>query len=296
VVVVRARAGWDWTRFAALGAALVTFTLMVTVVRSFESPFESRYMYATCVLCALMAVEVVRGLVVPFPAQLAAAALTLVAVVSNTGDLRSAGGFYRQSEAQTDATLAAVELDRGRVAPGTMLTQLPGYPFTPVTAGQYFDAEGALGTPAYTVAQLEHAIPSAQRAADAQLLTDGDIGLARVSSSPSPTGVAASLDGAVVGTAVRRGTCVAFTPAAALAPGQISTLALRLDPGRVGVTAGAAPAAISVRRFGSAFTALGTVQPRGSATVSVSRDLAPQSWHLQVRSASPVRVCTLGDT
>ena len=296
VVVVRARAGWDWTRFAALGAALVTFTLMVTVVRSFQSPFESRYMYATCVLVALMAVEVVRGLVVPFQAQLAIAALTLVAVVSNTGDLRSAGGAYRQTEAQTDAALAAVGLDRGRVASDTMLTQLPGYPFTPVTAAQYFDAEHALGTPAYSLTELSRASPPAQHAADAQLLTDRDVTLARVSSPPSPSGVAPGIDGAVGGAAVGQGACVAFTPAAALAPGQTSTLALRLNPGRVAVSAGAGPAGISVRRFGPAFTTLGSVQTGGSAIVSVSHDLAPQPWHLQVQSASPVRVCALGDT
>ncbi len=276
-VFVRAATGWDWTRFLALGAALVTFTVMVTVARSFQSPFESRYMYVTCILCALMAVELARGLSVPFWAQLALAVLALVAVVSNIGDLRSAGNYFRPFEAQTDGTLGAVELDRGRVASNTLLTQLPEYPFTLVTAGQYFAAADALGTPAYTLAQLQHASPAAQGAADAQSLADRDVVLIGVPNA-----------------AAGRGACVAFRPPGALAPGQTNALVMPLDPGRVSVTAGASPATISVRRFAPAFTALGTVQSDGSAIVSVSQDRAAQPWRLQVQSLTAVRVCTKG--
>lgn len=292
-VIVRVTAGWDWTRFLSLAAALVTFTLMTTLARSFQSPFESRYMYVTCVLAALMAVEVARGLSARPRAQLALAVLALFALVSNAGVLRSAGGYFRQLESRTDATLGAVQLDRATVAPNTLLTQLPFYPLTAVTAGQYFAAERALGTPAYTDVQLQHARPVAQRAADAQLVTDGAVELAGATAAPLPGGTASPLEGAANGAAARRGACVHFMPAAALAPGQASTLTLRLDPGRVSVTAGAAPATISVRRFAATFTALGTVQTSGSATVSVSRDRAPQPWHLQVQSFAPVRVCTL---
>jgi hypothetical protein len=293
VVVVRIERGWDWTRFLSLAAALVTFTLMTTLVRSFQSPFESRYVYVICVLVTLMAVELARGLSVPLPAQLALAVLTLVAVVSNIGILRSGGSYFRRLGVLGDATLGAVELDRGRVASDT---QVPLYPFGTLTAGRYFMAAHALGTPAYTVAQLKHANPAAQSAADAQLLSDRDVSLARLSAPPSPGGVAAPLEGVVGGAATRRGACVAFVPAAAMAPGQASTLAVQLNPGRVSVTAGATPVAISVRRFAPVFTALGTVQARASATISVSSDRATQPWHLEIQAPDPVRVCTLRDT
>jgi hypothetical protein len=290
VVIVRTGRGWQWTRFLSLAAALVTFTVMTTVARSFQSPFESRYMYVTCVLSVLMTVELVRGLVVPLRAQLALAVLTLVAVVSNIGVLRSGGSYFRQLGALADATLGAVELDRGRVASDT---QLPLYPLGTLTAGRYFTAVRALGTPAYTVAQLQQADSGAQGAADAQLLRDGDVEFAAATVAPSPGGTASPLEGAVNGAAVRHGACIAFAPAAALAPGQASTLALQPKPGRLSVTAGGAPATVSVRRFAPSFTALGTVRARGSATVSVSPDRAPQPWHLQVESLAPVRVCTL---
>ncbi len=293
VVIVRTTTRWEWTRFVSLVAALVTFTLLTTLARSFESPFVSRYMYVTCVLCALIAVELARGVVVPLRAQLVLAVLTLIAVVSNIAVLRSGGSYLRQLGTVADATFGAVELDHGTV---TLATQLRLYPLGTITADRYFTDAHALGTPAYTVAQLQHANPAAQSAADAQLSSDRDIILARVSTSPRPGGVAAPLAAAVGGAAARHGPCVDFVPAATLAPGASSTLALRLKPGRALVSAGVAPVTISVRRFAPAFTALGIVLARGSAVVSVSRDRADQPWKLQVQSTAPVRICTLGGT
>ncbi len=118
-VVVRSGTGWDWTRFLSLGVALVTFSLMTTLARSFQSPLSSRYIYVSCVLSTLMAVEVVRGLSVPLRAQLVVAALTVAAVIANIGVLRTGGTYFRQLGERTDATLGAVELDRDRVAAST---------------------------------------------------------------------------------------------------------------------------------------------------------------------------------
>jgi hypothetical protein len=291
--IVRTGTGWVWTRFLSLAVTLVTFSLMTSLARSFQSPFESRYMYVVCVLEALMAVELARGLSVPLRAQVALAVLTLVAVAANIGVLRSGGSYFRGLGALTDATLGAVQLDRDRVASAT---RLPLYPLGVTTAGQYFNAEHALGTPAYTVAQLQQASPPAQGAADAQLLSDRDVVLVGVAAPPPPAGVAAPVERAVGGSAARRGACATFMPAAALAPGQASALTLRLNPGRVSVSAGAAPVAISVRRFAPAFTALGTVRTRGSAIVSASRGRASPPWHMQVGSLAPVQVCALSGT
>jgi hypothetical protein len=274
-VIVRAAAGgWNWARFLSLTAALATFTLMTTLVRSFQSPFESRYTYVVCVLVTLMVVELAGGLVVPLRAQLALAVLTLIAVVSNVGVLQSGGNYLRQLGAMADATLGAVELDRGSVASDTPVRL---YPLGALPAGRYLKAAHALGTPAYTVVELEHANPAAQGAADAQSVADGDVKLGGVT-DPSPS---------------RRGACKQFLPQAVVAPGQGSTFALELGSGRVSLGAGAAPVTVSVRRFAPAFTALATVQAHGSAIVSLYRDRAPQPWHLQLQSLAPVRVCTL---
>jgi hypothetical protein len=296
VVVLRTRTDWDHTRFFSLAAALVTFSVLTTLARSFQSPFESRYMYVTCVLVTLMGVELARGIRVPVRTQLVIAALILVAVVSNTTVLRSGGAYLRGLGALTDATLGAVELDRATVAPQTPLTQLPLYPIVIVTADQYFAAAHALGTPAYTLAQLQRASPAAQQAADGQMLADRDLTFAGVSAPSSPTGIAARLERAVGGAARSSGACVEFVPASALTPGGISSLALQLTPVHVSVSAGETPVRVSVRRFAPAFAALGTVQPRGSAVLSISPDRAPQPWHLRVQSSAPVRVCTVSGT
>ncbi len=295
VAIVRIPAGWDGTRFVSVAAALVVFSLLTTLVRSFQSPFESRYMYVTCVLVALLALELVRGVPVSPRIQVVLAVLTLAAVVSDLSDLRSGGAEFRQFGAQTDATLGAVSLDRGRVAPGQPLTELPFYGIGFVsTAGEYFSAARSLGTPADTVVRLQHAPPVAQRSADGQLVADGDVRLTGVVSPPSPSGVAATVTGERAGRAARQGACVGFTPAATLAPGASSSLTLRLRPGRVLIGAGAAAVTLAVRRFSPTPITFGSVRPQGEGVVTVAADRSPLPWLMQVQSTAPVRVCTVG--
>jgi hypothetical protein len=74
----------------------------------------------------------------------------------------------------------------------------------------------------------------------------------------------------------------------------VNSIVLRLGVGRVSVRAqGAATATVSVRRFSPKFSTLGTVQPHGSAVLTVTADRAPDPWHLQVQSTAPVRICGL---
>jgi hypothetical protein len=296
VVIVRARTEWDGTRFYSLAVALVTFSLLTTLVRSFQSPFESRYMYVACLLVTLMGVELARGIAVPVRTQAVLAILTLIVVLSNISVLSSGGAYWRMLGAQTDATLGAVELDRATVAPQTPLTQLPLYPLGVVTASQYFAAAHDLGTPAYTLAQLQRGSPVAQQAADAQMLSDRDVTFAGATTPSSPGGLAARIESAAGGAATSRGACVEFVPAAALAPGAASSVTLQLTPGHVSVSTGPAPSTVAVRRFSTAFTRLGMVRPRGSAILSVSPDRAPQPWHLRISSSAPVRVCAVSGT
>jgi hypothetical protein len=288
-LLMRAGTGWDWTRFVSLAATLATFSVMTTLVRTFQSPFESRYLYVTCVLAALMVAELARGLVIPPRSQLALAALTVIAVVSGVSVLRSGGGYFRELGTRADATFAAVDLDAGMVAPHT---QISLYPLGSLSAGRYFAARRAVGTPAFTVAELERTTPAAQSAADAQSVADRAAVLSAVASPSPPRGTAVPTEAAAGGGLTRAGACVTFTPAT-LAPGGAGTLVLRLDPARVSVSAGPAPAMVAVRRFAPTFTPLGSVQPRGSAIVSASHDRALRAWHLRVQSVAPVHVCTL---
>ena len=296
VAIIRIPAGWDGARFVSLAVALVVFSLLTTLARSFQSPFESRYMYVTCALVALLAVELARGVTVSRRVRAGLAVLTLVMVVSDLADLRSGGAQFRALGAQTDATFGAVELDRGRVAPAQPLTQLPLYAigFT-YTAGEYFAADRALGTPAFTPAQLQHASSAAQRSADTQLLADGDVRLAAASAPPSPGGAPVAVAGLSAGSATRSGPCVQFTPAGTQAPGAASSsVTLRLGPGRVLVSARGAAVALAARRFSPTPVALGTVRPGGAGVLTVAADRSPLPWLVQLQSTAPVRVCTVG--
>jgi hypothetical protein len=292
-VILRTASGWDYTRWLSLAGALVTFSMLTTVVRYFQSPFSSRYMYVTCVLVALMAVELGSGIAVSRRAQIALGALTVIVVVANIAVLRSGGSYFRQAGAQTDATLGAVELDRSTVTPTTPLTQLPLYPITVVTAGQYFAAAHALGSPAYTTDQLLRAGPAAQASADAQLTADGDVALAPATAAAAGSGVPAVVT-AADGTVARSRGCVTFTPAASSSSGAASTVTVRVPAGAVSIATQGAPATVATRRFAPTFAALGTVRAGGAALVKVRGDAAPEPWYIQLATVAKTRVCVAG--
>ena len=292
-VILRTASGLHYTRCLSLAAALVTFSLLTTLVRYFQSPFSSRYMYVTCVLVALIAVELASGITVSRRAQAALGALTVIVVVANIAVLRSGGSSFRQAGAQTDATLGAVQLDRGRVDPRTPLTQLPLYPITVVTAGQYLTAAHALGSPADTTEQLLHAGPAAQASADAQLTADGDIALVPATAAVAGSGAPAVVS-AAGGTVARSGGCATFTPAASSSSGATSTITVRVSAGAIRISTGRAPATIAARRFAPSFAALGTVRARGAAVVSVRGDAAPEPWYIQLATVAGIRACRAG--
>ncbi len=89
--------------------------------------------------------------------QAASPPLALLAVVSNIGVLRTGGTYLREIGAATNADVAVLDLGRGSIPSGYIATQLPDYPFVSITAGSYFAAQDALGTPADSLAELAHA-------------------------------------------------------------------------------------------------------------------------------------------
>jgi hypothetical protein len=280
-------------RAGALLVVLIVFSAVTTLGRAFETPLVSRYIYPDCVLIALYAVELARGARPPRVVQVALAVVALLAVIANVGVLRAGGTYLRQVGASTNADVAALELGRGSIPPTYIATQLPDYPFVAITAGSYFAAKNALGTPADTVAELTQAPASARAVADNELIGEHAIVLSP-GTSPAPAGGSAPAIAATAnGSASRSGACAQFRPATALAPGASSTVRLSLAPGAIRITAAAAPANVAAQRFGPSPVALGTIGPGRSAIVLVRRDVAPQLWQLQLGSAAAVRACTL---
>jgi hypothetical protein len=298
-VLWRARTVRPSTRAVSLAVTFAVFAASVSIAHGeLAAPLSSRYIYVYCVLAALLAVELARGIRRSRLVEASLCVVTLAAVLANIGGLRAFGAYIRGSGATTNGALTALDLDRGSADPSTV-ARIALYQFVKLSARSYFDAERTLGTPAYTIAQLQHADALARSAADSQLLADGDVMLtssptsAVTPRSPVGAGTAVPALAAANGTVARGGACIRFTPAAALAPGSAASVSLIVLPGRLSVTAAAAPATLSIRRFASTFTPLGTLGARRSTILTVRRDSASDPWYLELSSIAPLQACTL---
>lgn len=299
LVVWRARSPYRYARAAALATTFVIFAASVSIAHAgLSSPLASRYMYVYCLLVLLLATELVRGVRLSRAVQLSLYVVALAAIVANVGALRAFGAYIRNWGASTNGALAGLELDRGRVNTSTVV-RIALYQFVKLSAHSYFDAQRALGSPAYTIPQLRHADAIAQSAADSQLLADGDVTFTSrpafpvTTRSAARTGAAPSVLTSSNGTVARAGACIRFTPAAALAPGGAASVSLIVVPGGLSVTTAAAPATLTVRRFAATLTPLGTVAARRSTIMTIRRDSASKPWYLELSSIAPVRACTL---
>lgn len=298
-VLRRARTARPRARAGSLAATFVAFAASVSIVHGeLANPLSSRYVYVYSLLAALLAVELAQGIRLSRFVQASLCVATVAAVLANIGSLRASGAYIRQSGAVTNAALTALDLDRAHVAP-SVVARIALYQFIGLTARSVFDAERALGSPAYTIPQLRHADPLAQSAADSQLLADGDVtltsgpALAGTTRSGASAGAAVPIIASTNGTVARTGSCIRFTPAAALAPGKAASVSLSVGPGGLSVTAAAAPATLSVRSFAPTFTPLGTVGAGTSAIVTIRPHSASSPWYLELSSVALVRACTL---
>ena len=188
-LLIRAGAHGRFNRRAvSLLVMLVAFVVSVTLAHDgLAGVLSSRYVYVYSLLTALLVAELAREVRLTRSVQWALCLVTALAIVSNIGVLRSFGNYLRQSGEQTNGALGGLELDRASVAPNT-LARVALYPFIRLRAGSYFAAADALGTPAFTAAQLQHADLSAQAAADAQLIADGTIVLRGVGGAAGRAG------------------------------------------------------------------------------------------------------------
>lgn len=294
IVSVRAAAAHRFSaRAVTLLVVLIVFSALTTLGRAFETPLVSRYIYPDCVLIALYAVELARGARPSRLLQVGLALLALAAVISNVGILRAGGAYLRQVGASTNADVAALDLGRGSIPSGYVATQLPDYPFVAITAGSYFAAKDALGTPADSIPELIHAPAVARTTADNELIGERAIVLSPGFSPAAPGGTAPGAAAVAGGSATHSGACAQFVPASALTPGAASSVVLTLAPGAFRITSEAAPVTVAAQRFGPTSAPLGTIGPERSAIVLVRHDAAPTPWQLTLASGAPVRVCTL---
>jgi len=257
VLTLLAMAGSFWVLTALNRATLGT-------------PYASRYLYVGCALLILIAVELAAGRRFSAPVGAVLAVAVLAAVVSNLRVLGDGAGLLRTSGTQTRIALGAVELARDRVSPGFVITDLPGYPYVRVTAGDYFAAQRDLGTPAAGRAALATASEPLRDMVDAQLTKTEGVRLNTNAERPS-------------------GACPALGP-----PSGSPALRMPLPAAGAWISVLRGTAAIGVRRFADGYQDIGRVAAGAPATLRIARDRDARPWQLEVRpSSGDVEICPL---
>lgn len=281
------RLGRSPTRVFALLAAAASFWFLTGLTRWFiSSPYESRYLYVGAVFVLLLMVELAAGLRIGWIAKGLVAAVALVALITNIGDLRTGADFLRSQAQVTRAQLGALNMSRSIVQPG-----FGTGPFGIIQAGQYFATERAIGSPAAGPTEIVSFAEPAREAADAALAAIQGIRLVPMSAAgASPP----TVDAATGGTTVTHGSCATFVPAPFAAPGAPSALSVTVPGAGLLLRTGPAPGAVGYRRFGVTFQPLGTVGPSARVGLKIGPDLAALPWHIQVSSSAPFSVCGLG--
>jgi hypothetical protein len=266
-------------RVVGLLTTLLAFWVLTALRRaSVQPPDASRYVYVGALFVLLIAAELGRGRRAPRGALAVGSVLVFAAVVSNAGWLGDAGGYLRQQAAFTRADLAALDVAGGNAGPG-YIARLPGYPFLQVDAARYRQAAADVGTPAYTVAELQTAQDPARTVADAELIRADRVELRPATAGAAPAG----------------GACRTLSPSAVESAAAPPALDVVVPPAGVAIRTTRNAARVQVRRFAAAWSHLprDTVGPSAAAVLQPRGDRSSQPWRVRVSAQDRVSVCGL---
>ena len=237
-----------------------------------RDPLVSRYQYIGAIFILLIAAELVRGERIGRRALAAVFVVLALAVPSNTDYLHQSYRSYKATSDIERADLAALEIARGVVEPGFVLTnQVARTGYVHIAAGLYFSAADEFGSPAFSEDELAGAPEHARQAADSVLAAA--LGLRVRDSRPPPGG------------------CLAVHT------GPDGVAVWELPPGGAVVRAPAkAEAALRLRRFAQSFQInAGTVAPGEAAAIEIPADGSARPWQLEVTSGGTARLCGVGE-
>jgi hypothetical protein len=237
--------------------------------------YSSRYLYIGALFLILIAANLLQGIRFDRRGLFAAGALTAVVVGFNLVPLREGRDFFEQQTVLTRADLAAIEIAAPEVDPAFRLPpEIAGTPFlNEIEAGEYLQAVGEYGSPAYSVAELT-AAPEEGRA-QADLVLANALPL-NIETMAAPAGGQARDCVEVPG-----GSGAGREPLV-LGPG---TTTIALGPGEAG--------RISLRRFAREeypLVAAG-IAPGSTTRLQIPPDGAPRPWRLLVEAPQAATVC-----
>jgi uncharacterized membrane protein len=273
-------------RVLTLGAIAVSFWVFTAITRgALGEPYTSRYLYVGGIVMLLLAVELLQGIRLTTVALAVIGVAVLAACLSNVQAYRIGAAFFVKQGQLTRMQLAALDLTRGVVKPTYEIDQL-----SEITAGDYFAAEAADGTPATPTAALAAAPDYARTQFDTQLLTIDAIA-PRAATGAEPAGPRPTVTGATGGAVRPAGSCVGFRSAGFSSPAVARTQDVVVPAGGVLIRAEGGDVGVGARRYGDEFQPVGAVSSQ--AVVRFPRDAAPRPWLLRLTPASSVSVCGL---
>lgn len=267
------RPGIDPRFWPVAAAAAANWFLMAFNQMPGRDPVSSRYQYASCIFILMLGANLLSGERVGRRGLVVGAVVTALAIGPNLIVLENGSDFFDRQTVFTRTDTAAIEIARRTVDPDFQLTpEVAGAPaLVNIYAGSYLEAVDKLGSPAYSLAELEAAAPEARRQADIVLAAALPLA-ARVR-----LGVYDQADGE---------NCVAIVDGR---PREV-----RIDPGQTRVEVGpGSEAQLSLRRFATGEYPVSIAEPPGRSTtvLQVPRDEAPQPWYLHVQASQGARVC-----
>ncbi len=255
-----------WTALAMGGA--FWFLAALNAYQDLRTPTNGRYQFPGAVFVLLIAAELLRGVRMDRRVLAGATVVTTAAVVSGLFFLHDG---YRRQKTESDlerSRLAALEIARPNLSPDTPVAlEL----FTGFTAGAYFGAADAFGSPAYTESELASRSEADRLAADQFLASTLGI---KLGATPLP----------------RRGGGARCLPMPASSNG---TPAVALGPGDYSLTAPVTQGAgVRLGRFADLPAVdLGEVLPRQRISLRLPPDRSARPWRLAAIGSGPVIVC-----
>jgi hypothetical protein len=244
-----------------------------------RTPTTGRYQYQGAIFVILIAAEFLRGVRLRRWFLAPAAILTAAVVVSGVIFLHDG---YQRREFSSDrdrATLAAVDIGRGHISDDFSIQLTTST--APFTAGDYYSAVDAFGSPAFSESELLTENEPNRAAADQLLASAQDVRLKPVSAADrhiQAAGQCHTLRGSESG-----------SPAATLGPGNYTLTAQRATAGtgQVGVPVEAA-------RFADHSSVnLGFVNPKTGSALTIPADNSSRPWRLAVPASSAITLCGL---
>jgi hypothetical protein len=274
-------------------ATLLTFWLMTAGVASgARAPWSSRYLYLDVVLLLLVFAQEIAVSPVRPQAVIALSAICAFGLLPNIRELTYFSDFWREQAEANRAVMGAANGVIGVGQPSTLLED----PADPVpgqvedllfSLEQYAASRQRFGAPAYSVREIESAVPSARVAADHFLARALPVTLAPATTRPHPLPLALA-PSQTGGLLKRTRGCLRFVPLAAGA--QVN---LRLPVGGLWIRpAAGASVPIGVERFDEAFgTAMGAAVGGRPSVLSLPPSPISSGWKAQVATDQPLLLC-----